>query len=875
MDELRENHWHTLTTDEVCRHFGVSASSGLSDEAIATSRERHGPNLIPEPQTRSPLLILATQFSDLLVLILLVAAVVSGIVGELADTITILVIVVLNASLGFIQEVRAEKAMKALRHLAAPSATVRRNSKVESIDATLLVPGDMLLLEAGATIAADARLIEVANLRTDESTLTGESEPVDKSTEVVEQPQAVVGDRVNMVFKGSQVTQGRAVAVVCDTGIKTQLGRIAELLEKDKQPKSPLQERLIVLGRQLALVIILICITLFFLGLLRGEPAILMFMTAVSLAVAAIPEALPAVINITLAIGANGMSRQNALIRQLPAVESLGSVTYICTDKTGTLTMNKMQIRHWYQGGKWLDQSEIAGMTEELKQAMLLCNDAEWNDKSYLGDPTETAILEFAESFAQKKSELQLKMERVAELPFDSIRKSMTTFHKSTGDIVAFSKGSPERILEICQLDEQGNPLTEDKRVQLLQSAIQMASKGQRILSFALRRWPQVPDRLDSEFIESQLQFLGFVSLYDPPRPEAKRAVEICQAAGIVPVMITGDHASTAMAIAQELGIAQTQDEVASGEELATLSASERSDLVLRKRVYARVSPEQKIQIVEALQQNNQFVAMTGDGVNDAPALRYAHVGVAMGKKGTDVAREASDVILIDDNFATIVYAVREGRRIYDNIRKFIRYTMTTNAGEVWTLLLAPLLGLPIPLLPIHILWINFLTDSLPGIALSFEKEEPNLMQRPPRPPQESVFANGMWQHILVVGLLIGFISLSLQAWAIENQIEHWQTMVFTVLTFCQLAQVMAIRSETISLFALGLFSNLKLFLAVTFTISLQLAIIYIPFFNEIFKTQPLSFNELLICFALPMVIFFVVEWEKLMKRKFNIYRTQ
>ncbi|MDH5546943.1 MAG: calcium-translocating P-type ATPase, PMCA-type [Gammaproteobacteria bacterium] len=869
--------WHTQTAQQVCQKLDVEVAQGLSTSESQTRLQQYGANRLPEASSRSALLIFISQFSDLMVLILIAAAVVSGLVGELADTITIIVILVLNAVIGFIQEIRAEQAMNALRKLAAPSAKVRRDAQVKTIDADELVPGDIILLDAGDTVPADARLIESANARTDESTLTGESEPVDKHIEPIAKPHALVGDRVNMVFKGSLLTHGRVVAVVAATGLNTELGSIARLLEKEAQPKTPLQERLAILGKQLAFVVLFVCVVLFAVGLLRGEPALLMFLTAVSLAVAAIPEALPAVVNIALAVGARQMSEKNALIRRLPAVESLGSVTYICTDKTGTLTLNKMHASHVFDANTWQASDKVESLNASLLKAMALCNDAQVSADTLIGDPTETAILAFAQDQHQNKdfSRLLENYPRVAEVPFDSVRKSMTTMHREDAVIVAYSKGSPERILSLCTHDASTRLLSDQGRAELLQQARAMAARGQRVLGFAQRIWDRQPSVKDVDSIESGLQFLGFIALIDPPRPEAKEAVRLCQSAGIVPVMITGDHVLTASAIAQELGISRHEDEVLSGEELFHLNDEQLNQVILEKRVYARVSPEQKIRIVEALQKQQQFVAMTGDGVNDAPALRFAHVGIAMGRKGTDVAREASDVILLDDNFATIVHAVRAGRRIYDNIRKFIRYTMTSNAGEVWTLLLAPLVGMPVPLLPIHILWINLVTDGLPGLALSLEKEEPNLMQRPPRPPRESVFANGMWQHILVIGLLIGLLSLGVQVWAIAQGIEHWQTMVFTVLTFSQLAHVMAIRSETQSLLQFGIGSNKKLLFAVSLTIGLQLLIIYLPFFNDIFKTQALSISELLICCGLSFIVFLAVELEKYLVRKKWIYQIQ
>ena len=867
--------WHQLNVDQVCDHFSVSPSVGLNDEQLARARQRYGLNRIPETKARSAFSILLSQFSDFMVIMLLVAAVISGLVGELADTITIIVIVVLNASLGFVQELRAEKAITALKTLAAPNASVKRNGKVVEIPAEELVPGDVVLIEAGVLVAADIRLVEVATLRCDESTLTGESEPVNKSNAVITQQSPALGDQHNMLFKGSQVTHGRGLGVVTGTGLDTVLGKIASLMEADDSVKTPLQQRLTVLGRQLAVIVLFICVVIFVFGVIRGEPLMLMLLTAVSLAVAAIPEALPAVVSITLAIGARKMVNQNALIRSLPAVESLGSVTYICTDKTGTLTLNQMQAKQFYAGESWsadLALIQPSSQREQLILSMLLCNDAEVAPDAFRGDPTEVAILSAAQGTGMDKKQAQMEYPRIAEVPFDSARKSMSTIHPRGQQFVVYCKGSPERILDICRTQWSDNGHSPLDKTRHLDQAIQLAQQGYRVMAFATRVCDACPTVQDVDDVETDMVFLGLVALVDPPREEAKQAVAMCKSAGIVPIMITGDHASTANAIAQQLGIAGPDAEVISGSELSTMSDAQLQQKVKQVTVYARISPEQKIRIVEALQHFGEYVAMTGDGVNDAPALRRAHIGIAMGKKGTDVAREASDVILLDDNFATIVFAVRTGRRIYDNIRKFVKYTLTSNTGEIWTLLLAPLMGMPIPLLPIHILWINLVTDGLPGLALSFEKAEPNVMDRPPRRPGENIFARGMWQHILAIGLLIGFLSIGVQFWAIENGNPHWQTLAFTVLTFSQLVQAIAIRSEYVSIFKLGIMSNIKLLLAVLLTVILQLTIIYLPIFNDIFRTQPLSLSELLICFTLPLVVLIFVEFEKWLLRRGKIH---
>jgi Ca2+-transporting ATPase len=660
--------------------------------------------------------------------------------------------------------------------------------------------------------------------------------------------------------------------------MQTELGRIASLLDKSEIQLTPLQKRLASFSKKLALAILIIAAVVFAGGLMRGEAVMLIFLTAISLAVAAIPEALPAVITISLALGAKNMGRLNALMRRLPAVETLGSVTVICSDKTGTLTRNEMRVEQIVANGQ--TAGSLSGVDcskplwNQLGKALALSTDVTLDDSGHAcGEPTEIALYLGALDGEFIKSELERLHPRVAELSFSAERRCMTTLHQNGNSIISFTKGAPEAILPRCtqQLFLDGPNTLEPHAIHAQVEAL--AGQGYRVLAIAMRQFPTLPEQINPQHIENGLTFLGLVGLIDPPREAVAQAVDDCKTAGIVPVMITGDHPITAHAIAKRLGILEAhQNGVITGVELNSLSDMQLKTRVGNIRVYARASPEQKIRIVKALQHNGEFVAMTGDGVNDAPALKQADIGVAMGKKGTDVAREASDMILVDDNFATIVAAIREGRRIFDNIRKFIKYTMTSNSGEIWTLFLAPFLGLPIPLLPIQILWINLVTDGLPGLALSAEPQERGIMHRPPRPPQESIFAHGMWQHMVGVGLLIGGLSLAGQAWAYHSGSENWQTVVFTVLTFSQLVQVLVIRSERESLITIGLFSNLPLLGAVLLTVALQLMVIYLPFFNAIFHTSPLKLIELLVCFALPMIVFVVVEIEKLLVRRKDIY---
>jgi Ca2+-transporting ATPase len=868
-DPGRAPAWHTLSIDTTVRTLHADLQ-GLTSAEAAARLARYGPNALPEARGRSVARMLLDQFSDFMILVLIAAAIVSGIVGEPSDTLAIVVIVLLNAVIGFTQEWRAERAMAALRRMAAPSARVRRDGAVTALPADHLVPGDLVLLEAGNVVPADLRLVEAAQLRIAEAALTGESQPVEKRTEALAESQLALGDRGNMAWKGTQVANGRGTGVVVATGPATELGRIARLLDSAEEVKTPLQKRLARFGARLAWAVLAICAIVFVAGLLRGEPPLLMFLTAVSLAVAAIPEALPAVVAISLALGAAKMVRQNALIRRLPAVETLGSITYICSDKTGTLTQNRMRAEAFWTDG---EDARIEPWPSLLR-ALALANDAvPAAGGTFTGDPTEVALLEAAIARGTDFAALQSQFPRHGEFPFDAERKRMATVHRIEGrGYLVCVKGAPEAILERCpwRLTPRG-PVPFDVTDALVQ-AERMAARGLRVLAFAERRSDAPPANADEA--ESDLTFLGLVGLMDPPREEAAAAVAECQAAGIVPVMITGDHPATARAIAERLGILDRGGRVVGGAELAALSDADLAAQVKDIRVYARVDPEQKIRIVRALQAAGEFVAMTGDGVNDAPALKRADIGVAMGRGGTDVAREAAHMVLTDDNFASIVAAVREGRRIFDNIRKFIKYTMTSNSGEIWTIFLAPFLGLPIPLLPIHILWINLVTDGLPGLALAAERAERNVMQRPPRRPDESIFAHGMWQHMIWVGLAMGAVCLLLQAWSIHRSGAHWQTMVFTVLCLSQLGHALAIRSERDSTFRLGFWSNPLLMATVVLTLGLQLATIYVPALNPVFKTAPLDWDELALCLVLSTAVFFAVEAEKWLVRRGLLYRS-
>jgi Ca2+-transporting ATPase len=873
---------YTLPSAKVLGALAVDPAQGLTVTDAAARLKQQGPNTLIEGRQRGPLRMFLGQFTDFMIVVLLVAAVVSGVMGGITDAMVILVIVGLNAIIGFIQEYRADAALAALRQLAAPQARVVRDGRSHQIPAQELVTGDIVLLDAGTVVPADIRLLEVATLQTQEAALTGESAAVYKSADAQIPVDAPLGERFTIAYKGTLVVHGRARGVVAATGMDTELGHIAQLLHTTEENKTPLQKRLARFGKVLAIVVLALCAVIFAAGVLRGEPLLLMLLTAISLAVAAIPEALPAVVTVALALGARQMVRHQALIRKLPAVETLGSVTYICSDKTGTLTLNRMRVEELCVAGGERGSPPLAMPDDptmvELLTGMALNNDTHLDHAGVpVGEPTEVALFAAARDAGFVLSELLEQQPRVAELPFDAARQCMTTLHRPdtrNGALIAYVKGSPEKILSICHARYHPNGSQPIDRDALLEVAAHMAADGLRVLAYARRRFDATPP-MEAKIVEAELDFVGFAGLLDPPRAEAATAIADCVSAGIVPVMITGDHPQTARAIARRLGLLDEHGEVMTGAALAKMPDAEFARYVRTVHVYARAAPEHKIRIVQALQAQGEFVAMTGDGVNDAPALKRADIGVAMGITGTDVAKEAAHMTLLDDNFATIVRAVREGRRIFDNIRKFIKYIMTGNSGEIWTILLAPFLGLPIPLLPIHILWINLVTDGLPGLALSTERGERGIMQRPPRPPGEGLFAHGMWQHILWVGLLMGAITLFTQAWALHTGHGHWQTMVFTVLTLSQLGHVLAIRSERDSLFTQGLWSNRPLAVAVLLTFALQMATIYLPWLNSIFKTESLTPDELAFCLSMSAVVFLGVEIEKWMIRRGWIYRNQ
>ena len=837
----------------------TSTPHGLTSAEAAERRSKFGPNELAEKPPTSPWVLFLGQFRDLMIVILAAAAVISGVMGDLTDTAIILVIVVLNAVIGFTQEYRAEKALSALKKMTVTRAVVIRDGRHQVIEAAELVPGDVVTLEAGNVVPADIRLFETTSFRVDESALTGESVPVDKDDGAIVEADAPLGDQINMAYKATLATHGRSQGVVTATGMATEIGRIAGLLQED-EAATPLQQRMARFGKNLSYIILLICGILFLTGLLRGEEPFQILLVSVSLAVAAIPEALPALITIALSRGAARLAVQHALIRKLPAVETLGSVTYICSDKTGTLTQNRMRAAEIYQHTR----AETDGVSM-FWTGVALNHNVKFNELNEpFGEPTEIALVERAveELSLGRYFELTDRYARVSEIPFDASRKCMTTIHGCPDGFLIVTKGASEAIVEMLS-DEGEADLT--RRV-----SEGWAESGMRVLAYASKKVPALPQPPNFEKVETGVELLGLVGLIDPARAEARDAIDECRTAGITPVMITGDHPLTAKAIAREIGILDQHGLVLTGSDLKQLSDEAFNAQVEQTQVYARVSPDQKLRIVRALQQKGHFAAMTGDGVNDAPSLRAANIGIAMGINGTDVSKEAADMILLDDNFATIVTAVREGRRIFDNIRKFVKYIMTCNSAEILTIALPPLFGLPIPLLPIHILWINLVTDGLPALAIASEKAEADVMKRPPRPVNDSLFSDGVGYHIIWVGILMAAVTIGTQAAAIALGSQNWQTMVFTVLSVSQLGHVLAVRSEKTFLYRQGIFSNLPLISAVAATIALQLSVIYLPIMNDLFKTRPLSAAELGVALALSAIVFHAVELEKWIKAKYS-----
>ena len=870
--------WSNMPFTDVARHFQVNPEKGLTDKDVNGRLRQNGHNVLTRKKKVSPIILFLHQFQDFMVLVLLGATLLSGVLGEYMDAIVIIGIVLVNAILGFIQEYRAEQSLEALRELTAPIARTVRDGVRHEVPAEELVPGDVVIIEAGDRIPADIRISEVRQLSVNEAPLTGESEPVVKQSEALDDAGVSLGDRYNMVFMGTMAVGGRASGVVVATGMQTEMGRVAHLIQEAEEEDTPLQKRLEQMGKYLVAICFIICGVVVLLGLAQGLPAYKMFMAGVSLAVAAIPEGLPAVVTIALAVGVQRMVKKNAIVRRLPAVETLGCATVICSDKTGTLTQNKMNVREIWVGGQsyqvdgegYIPQGEFRtgnstvkpGQDPDLTMALtvaILCNNAQlrkgnvevkpmWRGGraqwEIHGDPTEGALLVAGARAGLWREDLERELKRQGEVPFDGTRKRMSVFYSGRRGPVLYVKGAPEAIMARCsQVLYAGQVVEFSKQLkEIIAAQIEsMAGLALRNLAVAYRPVSALP-RDNGESLEENLIFVGVFGMMDPPRPEVLPAIQKCHKAGIKTVMITGDHKTTAIAIARMLRLLPLRGNVLTGAELDTLSDTQLEKAVQDTYVYARVTPEHKLRIVRALKRAGHVVAMTGDGVNDAPAVKEADIGIAMGNTGTDVTREAASLVLADDNFTTIVNAVEEGRSIYDNIRKFIRFLLACNTGEILTMFIAMLLGLPLPLKAIQILWINLVTDGLPAMALGVDPTEKGVMDRAPRSPQEGILARGLWQKIMGRGTLIGVTTVAVFAWALAQgmELDLARTMAFATLIMTQLFYVFDCRSETNSVWQNGLFTNLWLVAAVCFSFGLLLIVLYHPFLSVVFGTMPL-----------------------------------
>lgn len=878
----KETAFHTMEAEEVIQYLN-SSPGGISDAEAEKRLREYGPNELEEGERESFFRMLLEQFNNFMVIVLIAAAVVSAAIArEFADAVIILFVVIMNAVLGVIQESKAEKALAALRKMSSPYVMVRRGGNVKQIRTEELVPGDIVLIEAGDVVPADMRLIECASLKIEEAALTGESVPVDKITDRLEEEDLVIGDRKNMAYAGSSVTYGRGAGIVVSTGMNTEMGRIAGHLATFEASQTPLQKKLAGMSRVISIGVLLVCLAIFTTGLLQGREPLDMFMTAVSLAVAAIPEGLVAVVTIVLAIGVQKMAGRNAIIRKLSAVETLGSTQVICSDKTGTLTQNRMTVKKVYINGKLSDADKADTGDPDFGLfacAILMCNDSKPDKKDggkVLGDPTETALVDYGAQMGFSMEDIQVRYPRVAELPFDSERKLMTTVHEYGSGFIVVTKGAPDVLAERCsqiRSDGKVRAITDDDFSAISKANKDMAGQALRVLAVACRMLDSVPEEITPETLENGLVFIGLAGMMDPPREEAKEAVLLCRQAGIRPVMITGDHRDTAAAIARELGIARDEGEIVTGSQLNAMSDEEFFENVDRYSVYARVSPEHKVRIVRAWKHMGKIVAMTGDGVNDAPALKSADIGIGMGITGTEVAKGVSNMVLADDNFATIVHAVEEGRRIYNNIRKTVQFLLSCNLGEVFTLFVAtmfPAIFSDHILYPIHILWINLITDTLPALALGMEEAEPDIMKKPPRDPGSGFFSDGVGFSVIFQGVLEGCLVLVSYIIGRQYSPETATTMAFAALGFIQLFHSANTRSIEESVFRMGPFSNPWLLGAFAVSAILQVSVIFLPFLNKLFRVVPLTTAQWLIVLGLAFAIIPAVEAMKLLRRVFR-----
>lgn len=870
--------WYKQSSEEVISALNTDLESGLKTADVEANAAKYGPNELTEQKGKSFLSKLKDQFSDFLVLILIGAALVSVFVGEVQDAVVILAIVIVNAFLGLYQEGKAEKSLEALKKMASPNAKVVRNGVTKVIPSADLVPGDLVILDAGDIIPADLRLVESSNLKVEEASLTGESVPVEKKSSSHFEVDTSLGDRLNMAYMSTIVTYGRGKGVVVGTGHDTEIGKIATMIQSFEEEITPLQRKLNQLGKVLGITTIIVCIAVFAIGMLQGREVLEMFMVSISLAVAAIPEGLPAIVTIVLAIGMNKMVKRNAIVKKLLAVETLGTTTVICSDKTGTLTQNEMTVVKVYTDGRILDvtgggydpvgdflengekvELDSIGDLDTLFSISVLTNDAnlEETDEGYkiIGDPTEGALVTLAGKANIKKSETNKSYPRIEEIPFDSERKMMTTFHENyiPEKVVSFTKGAPDIVIDRCSHISMNNkviPFTEELKKEVLTTMSNFSKDALRVLAYAYKEYDSLPEEISPDLNERQMIFVGLTGMIDPPRVEAKEAIKLCKQAGIRTVMITGDFKDTAFAIAKELGMAETEDQAMMGDELNNISDEELKEVVKRIKVYARVSPEHKVRIISALRANSDVTAMTGDGVNDAMALKRADIGISMGITGTDVAKNTAEMILTDDNFASIVAAVEEGRIIYSNIKKFVFFLLSCNIGEILLVFISILLKWPVPLLPIQLLWLNLVTDSFPALALGVEKGDPDIMNDPPRSPDEPILDKSMIMRIAFQSIAIAVASLLAYKWGLDKfgfegeGLLQARTIAFATLIAAELLRSYSSRSDKFSLFKIGLFTNMTMVYATTFSFVLLLLVLYVPFLQPIFSTFALGFTE-------------------------------
>lgn len=865
--------WYTLSTKEVEKQMQTNIEFGLNEKQVEDKQNKFGLNKLEEKKKESIVIKFIKQFNDFMIIILIIASIISAVVARLEgsndyfDSIIIIAIVVFNAIMGLVQEAKAEKSLEALKKMTAPTCRVKRNGKISTIKSEQIVPGDIVLLEAGNYVPADCRLISSSNLKIEESSLTGETVPVLKDANCMLKEKTALGDMVNMAFSTTIVVNGHGEAIVTDIGMNTKVGKIAKMIITNEAPETPIQKKLGEVGKSLGIACLGICLLIFVIGLLKKIEPIEMFMTSVGLAVAAIPEGLPAIVTIMLSIGVTKMAKKNSIIRKLPAVETLGSSSVICSDKTGTLTQNKMQVTKIANiNGETNDKEYI----KWLMGMATMCTDVEIskeNGKMELtGEPTEKAIVSKALDEGQNKNELYNVMKRVKDIPFDSSRKMMTTIHKMPNGYRVITKGAPDVLLKRCnKVYDNGNVTTLDySKTKLIENQNnKMADEALRVLAIAYLDIPNLPSKIDTETVEKNLIFIGLIGMIDPPREGVKEAVATCKKAGIKTVMITGDHIITAKAIAKDLGILRGSDLAVTGEELDKIPQSILQKNIMNYSVFARVTPEHKVRIVKAYQSTGAVVAMTGDGVNDAPALKNADIGIAMGKNGTDVAKNAADMVLTDDNFVTIVEAVKQGRNIFDNIKKAVHFLIATNIGEIVTIFLGLVLGLKSPLLAIQLLWINLVTDSLPAIALGLEKPETDIMNKKPRDSKKGIFADGLWQRIITEGTMLGI--LTLVAFSVGNylyDIEVGRTMAFVSLGLLELVHSFNIKSEE-SIFKVGLFENKYLLGAFILGALLQIVVVVIPSVAEVFKLVPLTQVQWMYTFGISILPLVIMEIQK------------